>query len=128
MAEYIAKTCNFSSANGPYQGLPYNVPRPATLPYHPQGFIMVRTDFDYAQNNHFCPQCNPFFIPASSTHVNKSYSCEGGKCVLQQRAPGPGYYSSMSNCQQNCPSSPYHHGPVPPFNGPPSTSAMSGYY
>ena len=48
--------------------------------------------------------CVPDTVP---THLNISYSCEGGRCVLQQRPPtgngmtGP-YYGTMATCQSAC--------------------------
>jgi hypothetical protein len=129
MAEYIAKTCNFSQANGPYEGHPYDLPKPTNLPYHPQGFIMTRTDYDYSQINHFCPQCSSFFTPAHPNTLGpRSYSCEGGRCVTQQRAPGPGYYANMNQCQQNCPSVPAHHQKIPPHHNSQSNGGFYGPY
>jgi hypothetical protein len=98
--------CDFAGAtSGPYRNLPYNIPKPKVDKWHPRGFIMKRTDYDYSQIKHFCPPCSDFFIPITPINppISHSYSCEGGECVLQHKPPGPlGYFPSMSQCQQNC--------------------------
>jgi hypothetical protein len=115
---YKMSTCNFAGAtSGPYENLPYNVPKPKSMPYHPTGFIMKRTDYDYSQISHFCPPCAAFFTPENNGQSgypqDQSYSCQkGGNCSFQQRPPGPGYDASSGNCNVNCPYAPYtpfHH-------------------
>ena len=55
-----------------------------------------------------CVSDKPHSTP---THLNISYSCEGNRCVLQQRPPtgdgmsGP-YYGTMARCQAYC--NPHH--------------------